>query len=313
MQFLWRSDSENSLRKGPTFAVLVGALVLGALLNADALLSTAEAQAPGWERNLTLRPAEALAEVSDALYLDEPHEALIDWLDREAETVDPAVPSPGTVFVPSAARPARLWVAGDSLVETVGAAIVNEAAATGVIEARFDVQYSSGLARPELFDWRREVAAQLAATPADIVVFMVGANDGQAIRIGDDFAPFGSAEWDDQYSARVDALMDQLAASTASVYWLGLPVAADEERAARFAAMNDIYSAAASTRPGVTFIDVFERFAGLDGGYTALLPDAAGRLIRARDPDGIHFTPAGAEMVADLVLATIADDWQLPE
>ena len=52
--------------------------------------------------------------------------------------------------------------------------------------------------------------------------------------------------------------------------------------------------------------------AGPGGGYEPLLPDAHGRLVRARDPDGIHFTPQGAELVAEVVLEVFADSWELP-
>ncbi len=311
----WRVRDENArFTRTPavTLAIMAGALLGGALLNAEPLAETASAQPAGWVRSVAVGAADALAEVSDAVGLDEPHEALDDLLGRgEIAPGDGTPPVGGVVFVPTAERPARLWIAGDSLVETIGAAIVNAAAATGVMEARFEVQFSSGITRPEIYDWSRQLAAGLATQPADILIFMVGANDGQAIETATGFVGFGTDEWVAEYARRVGDLMDMLGTRVSTVYWIGLPIAADERLAVRFAVMNDIYRSAAEERDSTRYIDVFTAFAGPDGGYAALLPDATGRLERVRDPDGVHFTPAGAELVAELVLGVIGEVWEI--
>jgi hypothetical protein len=295
---------------GTTFAVIAGALLVGWLLNAEPISQTAAAQPAGWQRSVAVAASEIVAGVSDALLLDEPHDAIVDALDRDPSAGDQPV-VPGDVFVPTEDRPALLWVTGDSLAETIGAAVVNESAATGVIEPRFDVEYSSGLARPELYDWPAQAAAILAAEPADIVVFTVGANDGQAMEAGGEFVAFGEERWLTEYSIRVGDMMDVLRVRSATVYWLGLPVAADTGRSLRFSTMNEIYRSQAATRSDVHYVDIYSAFSGPDGAYEPLLPDATGRLVRARDPDGIHFTPEGAELVAHRVLDAIGEVWEL--
>lgn len=306
-----RSEQRFTQRPWIALAVMSGGFLLGALLNATPLADTAASQPVGWGRTAALAATDAVSEVSDALFLDEPHQLLTEWLDRTTQSVPSLPAAPGERFTPSASRPLRMWVAGDSLTETIGAAVVNSAAETDVVAASFDVQYSSGLARPELFDWRREVGERLIVAPADIVVFMLGANDAQAVETATGFVAFGKPEWIAEYRTRVDAVMSALAASAVDVYWIGLPQAADEARSERFATINAVYRAAADAQDRIHFIDIFTEFADPDGNYTAMLADPSGRLIRVRDPDGIHFTPAGADLVAQLVLDEIAAGWAL--
>jgi hypothetical protein len=313
MDFKIRSD-EPRLKMGPwrTMATMAGALVLGALLNADALATTASSQVPGWKRTVAVAASDLLVDVSDALLLDEPHQALTELLDRNGvDEADPVAPLPGEVFVPTGSQPLRVWAVGDSLVETIGAAVVNAGSELGVVEGRFDVQYSSGLTRPELYDWPGRLAAELARQPTDIVVFMVGANDGQAIETPSGFEAFGTAAWQDEYRTRVHEAMDVLEEHAIGVYWIGLPVAADERLSARFAVMNGVFRSEAAMRTDVHFIDIYGEFSAADGAYVAHLPDANGNTIRIRDQDGIHFTPEGAEFVAAVVFDEIAAVWSL--
>ncbi|HEX6287191.1 MAG TPA: hypothetical protein VFZ80_06870, partial [Acidimicrobiia bacterium] len=155
--------------------VLVGALLLGGILNGHSLLDTASALEPGWQRNVATRAAQLLVAAAETLHLDNPR----DWIDRQLGrgpkptvplvipplatttsttsttvattiTTTPAVTTqppqttstlpttttlPG-VFIPTAERPVRLWVTGDSLTERFGPALVNLLGDTGVVEAR---------------------------------------------------------------------------------------------------------------------------------------------------------------------------------
>ncbi len=185
---------------------MLGALVFGALLNAEALAATAAGQSPGWQRSVAIAVTDALVEIGDALMIDEPHDALESALGRDDP--EPGTPSVRSdLFVPTVDRPAELLAVGDSLMEAIGAAVVNAAADTGVIASRFDANYSSGLARPELYDWPSRLASELDAHSTHIVVFAVGANDARAIETLAGFEPFGTPGWEAEYRARVRDVM----------------------------------------------------------------------------------------------------------
>ncbi len=75
--------------------------------------------------------------------------------------------------------------------------------------------------------------------------------------------------------------------------------------------MNEVFRSEAATRPTIDYFDTFSAFAGADGAYAAHLPDTDGRMVRVRDPDGVHFTPDGADWVAEAVLRMISQTWDL--
>jgi len=56
----------------------------------------------------------------------------------------------------------------------------------------------------------------------------------------------------------------------------------------------------------VTFVDTYLRFAGGDGRFAEYLPRPGGGQLKVRADDGVHFEPAGGDIVADEVLKAIA-------
>lgn len=290
-------------------AVLVGALALGTLLNAGPLSETAAAQRPGWQRQLALTFTDVASEVSSAMRLDEPRQ----WIDEFRDSSDEGTTGSTVrqVFTPATDLPARLWVAGDSLVNTFGPALVEAAEATDVVEARWDVRYSSGLTRPMLFDWESHVGVELGNHPADIVVFMIGANDAQPILAAGEWESFPGDAWRAEYRTRVAAMMENMTDRAATVYWVGQPIARSERQSQRASVMNDIYRTEAELRPRVRYIDAWELFADANGNYAAYLPDHSGREALMRDADGVHLSVAGAEHLARTVLEAIRMDWSI--
>ena len=55
---------------------------------------------------------------------------------------------------------------------------------------------------------------------------------------------------------------------------IGLPPMRDAGFDAKMRAQNTIYESEAATRPWIEFVSTTELFAGPDGGFAALLPDA---------------------------------------
>ena len=260
---------------GTALAVVIGALITGSLLNAEPLANTASAQRPGPARDVAVAYTDAVSRISRAVGLDRPR-SWIDSLRHDDAPDEPAVSQPREIFVPSREDPARLWVGGDSLVDRFGPAMAGAAGQTGVIEGRWEVRYSSGLARPMLFDWSTYIALDLGSDPADIAIFMVGANDAQPMLVGDEWVSFPGSEWQAEYRARVAKVMDLLTARAATVYWVGQPIAQSDRHSERIAVMNDIYRNEAAGRAGVRFIDSWELFSNAEGRYSAYLPDEDG-------------------------------------
>lgn len=308
------STSQPSL-KSPTrtLVLVVAALAFGSLLNAQSLSDSAHARRPGWQRDLAVAITDPVLDVSSAMRLDRPAAWIADIRFGDDEEPPPPTAGPPSRFEPTPDRPVQLWVTGDSLTNTLGPALVELSAGTGVVDPDHETVYSSGLTRPDFFDWRAHVARELAASPAGIVVFMVGANDGQPILTDDGWVTTQAEAWQVEYRIRVAALMDEFAGRATNTYWIGQPITRSEDHAAHVARLNAIFELEASGRDRVRYIDSWELFTDENGAFTAFLPDASGKDELVRADDGVHLTPAGANRLAREILDIVRDDWKIPE
>lgn len=209
--------------------------------------------------------------------------------------------------------PLRTWVIGDSLTEQLGPALRDRLARTGVAQGHHEFHYSSGLTRPDFYDWPRRATEIVQQSDPDAWVVMVGGNDAQDLRSPEGrFIPFASEAWEEEYRARVGTLMDLLVEGGRRVVWVGQPVMRDADFDRRMAYLDGIYADEARSRGAVAFVDarpLFVQDAG--GGYAAYLPGADGLLQLMRLGDGIHLTRAGAERLSDAVVAALDAQWHL--
>lgn len=314
---------EHEPRRSPAghaVLVVVLALVLASLLDADGLRRTAEQQPFGWKRTLGVAVTRPLASVAGAFMLDRPRERLAGALghDRPGRRRGPVVVpvadrgSPPTTVptrVPTPAVPLRLWIVGDSMAQVFGQSLVNAAVDSGVVAATLDYRISTGLTRPDYFDWPAEVVDRLPTLDPEVVVAMFGANDAQGLILDGHAVPYGSSQWREEYGRRVGVLMDLLTAGGRPVLWVGQPPMRDAGFSAKMRALDAIYRAEAARRPAVTFVNSTPVFAGPDGAWTPFLPGSDGRTL-ARQADGIHLSRAGGDRLAAVVLERVRDSWE---
>jgi hypothetical protein len=166
--------------------------------------------------------------------------------------------------------------------------------------------------RSDAFDWPAAAAEGLAKREPEAVVVLLGANDGQALRLPAGWPAFGTPEWDAEYARRVGNFMDLLLGGAGRVYWVGVPIMAATEYDQRVQHINALQRDEALARPGVAYLDAYALFQDEAGGFAWELPDEHGTLVEVRLSDGVHFTGAGADRVARAVLEAITADWVLP-
>jgi hypothetical protein len=209
--------------------------------------------------------------------------------------------------VPTAANPAVLYVAGDSDAGTFGPYLDKLMKQTGMVTTKLDYKVSSGLSRPDFFDWPSYFAQQIPAVNPDIVVVTFGGNDAQGLRNvdktwavqhtpgsgGDD------ADWRAEYGKRVGAAMDFLGGDNRKLIWVGIPNDDNPDVTARLQVQNEVVMAEAAKRPNVVFIDTWNRFSGLSGGFAPVVQDPRdGEFKDVRRDDGFHLNETGAEILA---------------
>jgi hypothetical protein len=314
---------------GHVLLAMVVALIVGALLNAPGIHKTALGQDVGVKRDVATFFATPLNHVSTFLLLDRPRVALQWAVGRSGdddvdltlpsptlpETVDaPATPPPKRAFSPE--RQVRMYITGDSLGITPGESLINLGLPTGVIGllGPVDGHVATGLARPEVFNWPAYLAEVIPPLDADAVVLTIGSNDDQTLTGEGGVGPLGSPEWDAEYRRRVGGMMDSVTANaTTTLFWVGIPPMRNTERyETRYRHINDIVKSEAELRPGkVVWVDTASVLSPPEGGYADYLEYLDGSLVQVRAGDGIHFTRAGGDRVAEAVLAAMRSTFDL--
>lgn len=165
---------------------------------------------------------------------------------------------------------------------------------------------STGLARPDYFDWMSEGAKQVQKHRPDLVVVIIGGNDGQDL-----IPPKGvrarrvhwkKKAWSDAYRQRVIDFLNLLTEGDRRVLWLELPVMERPHLESKLATIRAVQKDAIASVPAATWVDTRRHF--LDG---------RGRILRStkvrgykkaqklRQDDGIHFSVAGARFFAQRI------------
>ncbi len=311
-------------------AILV-AFVLGVLLNAPAMKKTAMELPFGGQRSVRLALVSPAAAVSHWVFLDRPARlaaAVLGKPDpgpRPVEVVvitPPPTPRPSSsgkprpkpsdepLPKPDRGRPLRLYIAGDSMAGIPGMALVNLSRGTRVIKPRLDYHISSGLVRPDFFNWPLQLQRQVRSFDPGAAVVMWGANDNQGMQTSSGKVyEFGSGGWEKEYRKRIgDAIAILFAGGVRRIYWVGQPVMPESIYDRKIRVMNELFRSEAEKHPGVQYIDAYEVFSD-GGGHAQYLRDDNGEMQQVREADGEHLTYAGGLRLAKVVMAAIKAEW----
>jgi uncharacterized protein len=169
---------------------------------------------------------------------------------------------------------------------------------------------STGLARPDFFDWMSEGEKQVRRANPDVVIVIVGGNDGQDLidkekkkrRIF-----WKGKKWAAAYSKRMTEFIELLKGKNRRILWLELPAMDHKRLEKKLKIIRDVQQSTVSKLgPRVSYIETKPHF------Y-----DAQGRLIRTiktpkksrkaplRQDDGIHFSLPGSKYFANRVYKQI--------
>lgn len=216
---------------------------------------------------------------------------------RRRPSPPPAVAQP-KAKVPKATPTTQVAVFGDSLASYLVKGI-DEAFSDNADVAVLDrSKADSGLVRKDVVDWAKAADDFLKATPnVSYGLMMVGVNDRQAIRDGDQSYEALSDKWRELYAARVDAVIKVFADHKVPLIWVGLPPVRSETLSRDFATINDLVRERVQ-KAGQTYAEVWQGFVDDRNRFAVSGPDVDGQEARLRTSDGIHFTPAGARKVA---------------
>lgn len=221
-----------------------------------------------------------------------------------------------TVWVPTTADRARVLIVGDSDAGAFGPTLQQGLEPTGVVDTTLDYKVSSGLSRPDFFDWPARLRQQLAAIDPHVVVVTFGGNDAQDLAVDGRSVPVADPAWSEAYRARVREVLDLMLGGERHVVWVGIPNASSPSFTERLMVQRDAVVAELEAHPGrerLHYVDTWARFSGRSGGYADYIVDprdGVGKKVRAAD--GFHLNMNGAAILAHDIMGVLTQVLRLP-
>ena len=307
---------------GKILAIGALAFLIAAVLNADGLFELASRQPVGWKRDVARGAVAPFCAVGDLTRLKDVRSAIRDAADKgHQDCKDPSsggsdafvaptttMPSdvPASTEPPISTRPAtaeeplRMWLGGDSMTIELAQSAEDLVTARPEIALSTHPQVSSGLTRPDFFDWPSYFRDEVLPGDPEVVVVMFGANDSQGMEVEGEAVQPDDERWQAEYRRRVGVVMDQLRGDGRLVVWVGQPHMEDPGFDERMGVLDEIYASEAESRPWVRFLDSRPVLSPDGDGFQAAVGDTS-----LRQPDGIHLDRGGADRLAEAVLALV--------
>ncbi|MDQ1441630.1 MAG: uncharacterized protein QOG97_1858 [Acidimicrobiaceae bacterium] len=327
-------EGRKTVSAGQAIVVALLAMVMAAFLNADSLVASIEGQSFGTSRSIGLSLARPTKTISHWTGLNLPRKLIDELAEHQPPRV--ALPKPlplprtppstsangapvstTTTTVaprraPTAQQPLKVWLAGDSLMGTIAESFIEKTGGNPLFAAGQDFRISTGLARPDVYDWPAAISREIASAHPDVVILIFGANDDQGMQADGHGFALQSPEWQQEYARRVNGILDSTADGVRQVIWLGLPAVRRPRLNQTKDYINEILKTAAQKHPNVTYVDPGPILDGAGNSFTTYLTNSSGTAITVREADGIHITKAGADLVTPTLLADIDQVWHLP-
>ncbi len=160
------------------------------------------------------------------------------------------------------------------------------------------VRTDANLVRTDPADWPNFIKATLdGGQKTSVAVVMLGTNDRQSIRDGEESVEPLSDRWKELYRQRIDAITAALKERKVPFIWIGLPPMKNSKISDDLVAMNEIYKESVQRNGGV-YVDIWPGFVDEENRYTDIGPDVDGDPTKLRTNEGVFFTRAGARKVA---------------
>ena len=217
------------------------------------------------------------------------------------------------VAVATEVRQVRIAFVGDSMADGLWGAMFRRIGKNKCLAEKITLlrraKNGTGLARLDQFNWVEEMKALAKDGNVDLFLGSFGINDRQAIVEPDKTrVEFGTPQFDARYEALLSEAVQGVLSQGSSVLVVGLPVMMDQAANADAAAKNQLF-ADAIKRVGsdhATYAPPWSSTSGEDQ-YRPYLKNSNNTLIEVRAQDGVHFTPAGYDMVMNGVFPAIRD------
>ncbi len=207
----------------------------------------------------------------------------------------------------------KVLILGDSLIATgFGALLEKRLDAHPQITCYRKGKSSSGLARPDFFDWIAEAKRQVELREPDLVIGLMGGNDGQDLTPGNKKTgrrvTWQHEDWEAGYRERMDSFLAEVSAPGREIVWLGMPTMGLRSLEKKLVTIRGVQKAAVEAHESATYVDTAPFVSDDEGAmltHAAVGSQKKNKAIRA--DDRIHFTMAGSEYFADAVYPEVLE------
>ncbi|MBN2083260.1 DUF459 domain-containing protein [bacterium] len=227
----------------------------------------------------------------------------------EPEIITPVVAAAQT---PAKFKPTRVLIVGDSSIQSGLGTDLERLIETyeGITVMRFG-QHSTGLARPDYFDWNVKLTELMDEFAPDMVIGYWGDNDCQGLSTpeGEFIAHFGTDEWDAEYGLRVQHIVELVKERGGEAVLIGMPIMRAKSFSKRIERLNGVVETAVDAAGGF-FLPTWDMCADADGKYMASV-EFEGQTRIIRQGDGIHLSSHGAKYVADGICKILEEHYDM--
>ena len=205
----------------------------------------------------------------------------------------------------TAPPPRTVLLLGDSLiVSSFGEYLEKFLVEQPVVNVVRRAKSSTGLARPDFFNWMTTGREQVEQHRPDVVVVIMGGNDGQGLtdEHGKAQVQWGAAGWEAAYRQRVEDFLQVLEAPGRKLLWVELPVTGTRHFERKLGIIRRVLREAVSAHGEATHLETRPFFTDARGAVLRVAPvDTFRKPMKLRMEDGVHFTLAGGRYFASKV------------
>lgn len=195
----------------------------------------------------------------------------------------------------------KVFFAGDSLMQGVAPHVQK------MLKSQYNImsidlsKQSTGLSYPKFYDWPAIIEKTLNNdNHIKLLVIFLGPNDPWDIPNpkGGKYLKFKSPEWEAEYKQRINRILDAAEQHHVNVIWLGLPFMKNKKLNAQMLYLDNLLRE--TTQQRVTYISTkYNLTAGAEQFTDPVIINGKKTFMRTKD--GIHFTPSGQKLIAELI------------
>lgn len=195
---------------------------------------------------------------------------------------------------------------GDSLMEDFGPLMHRSLRHRAGLYFILTAKYSTGLSRPDYFNWPQNMELAVEQTMPDIIIFFMGANDAMPIRSGGRaLYPKNGEPWRNAYRQKMDEILNIAAQHGCGVIWIGLPPMGS--RYADLLQQTTLAQREACEARNIPYIDTTRTLGDESGRFRSHMSKPDGRIVRLRAKDKEHLTDDGNRLVLQQLMPVLEE------